>query len=88
MLLPLAGRPMLGYLLDRIRDVEEIDEIHRVTNAQFAPAFFDWAASDVTVHDDGTTSNEDRLGAIGDLAFTIERAGLERWTYLSLRATT
>ncbi len=78
MLLPLAGRPMLGYLLDRIRDVEEIDEIHLVTNAQFAPAFFDWAASDVTVHDDGTTSNEDRLGAIGDLAFTIERAGLER----------
>ena len=31
----------------------------------------------MTVHDDGTTSNDDRLGAIGDLAFTIERAGLE-----------
>ena len=31
----------------------------------------------VTVHDDGTTSNEDRLGAIGDLAFAIERGGLD-----------
>lgn len=68
---------MLDYLLDRIREVGEIDEVHLVTNAQFAPAFQDWAPEDVTVHDDGTTSNEDRLGAIGDIAFTIERAGLE-----------
>jgi glucose-1-phosphate thymidylyltransferase len=77
MLLPLAERPMLDYLLDRIREVGELDEIHLVTNAQFTPAFRDWAPSDVTVHDDGTTSNEDRLGAIGDIAFTIERAGLQ-----------
>jgi glucose-1-phosphate thymidylyltransferase len=77
MLLPLAGRPMLDYLLDKIREVEEIDELHLVTNARFAGAFRDWAPDDVTVHDDGTTSNEDRLGAIGDIAFTVERAGLE-----------
>ena len=77
MLLPLAGRPMLDYLLDRIREVEEIDAIHVVTNSRFAPTFSEWAPAGVTVHDDGTTSNEDRLGAIGDLAFTIERAGLE-----------
>jgi glucose-1-phosphate thymidylyltransferase len=77
MLLPLAERPMLDYLLDRIREVGEIDEIHLVTNAQFAPVFRDWAPEDVTVHDDGTRSNEDRLGAIGDIAFTTERAGLE-----------
>ena len=78
MLLPLAERPMLDFLLDRIRDVDELDEIHLVTNSRFAPAFRDWAPEDVTVHDDGTTSNEDRLGAIGDIAFTIERAGLSR----------
>ena len=77
MLLPLAERPMLDYLVDRLREVEELDEIHLVTNARFADAFRDWAPEDVTVHDDGTTSNEDRLGAIGDIAFAIERAGLE-----------
>jgi glucose-1-phosphate thymidylyltransferase len=77
MLLPLAERPMLDYLLDRIREVEEIGEIHVVTNSRFAAAFRDWAPEDVTVHDDGTTSNEDRLGAIGDIAFTIGRAGLD-----------
>jgi len=77
MLLPLAGRPMLDYLLDRIREVDDVEQIHLVTNSRFAPVFRDWAPDDVTVHDDGTSSNEDRRGAIGDLAFTIERAGLE-----------
>jgi glucose-1-phosphate thymidylyltransferase len=77
MLLPLAGRPMLDYLLDRVREVEDVEEIHLVTNSRFAAVFGEWAPEDVTIHDDGTTSNEDRLGAIGDLAFTIERAGLE-----------
>jgi glucose-1-phosphate thymidylyltransferase len=76
MLLPLAERPMLDYLLDRLREVGDLDEIHLVTNARFAEAFRDWAPEDVTVHDDGTTSNEDRLGAIGDIAFAIERGGL------------
>ena len=68
---------MLDYLVDRLREVDDLDEIHLVTNARFADAFRDWAPEDVTVHDDGTTSNEDRLGAIGDIAFAIERGGLE-----------
>jgi glucose-1-phosphate thymidylyltransferase len=76
MLLPLAERPMLDYLLDRIREVDEIDAIYLVTNARFAHAFEDWAPPDVTVHDDGTSSNDDRLGAIGDIAFTLDEAGL------------
>ncbi len=77
-LLPLGGRPMLDWVLDRIREVETVDEIHLVTNSRFAPAFARWAESkDVVVHDDGTSSNEDRLGAVGDLRFVIERAGLD-----------
>jgi glucose-1-phosphate thymidylyltransferase len=75
MLLPLAERPLLDYLVDRLREVE-LDEIQLVTNARFAAAFRDWAPDDVTVLDDGTTSNEDRLGAIGDIAFALERSGL------------
>jgi glucose-1-phosphate thymidylyltransferase len=77
MLLPLADRPMLDYLVDRLREVDELAAIHLVTNARFADAFRDWAPEDVAVHDDGTTSNEDRLGAIGDIAFAIERGELE-----------
>jgi glucose-1-phosphate thymidylyltransferase len=77
MLLPLAERPMLDYLVDRLREVHDLDAIHLVTNARFAEAFRDWAPEDVAVHDDGTTSNDDRLGAVGDIAFAIERGQLE-----------
>jgi glucose-1-phosphate thymidylyltransferase len=78
-LLPLAGRPMLDWLLDRVDELAEVDEVHVVTNHKFAAAFERWAEGRgrVRVHDDGTTTNEDRLGAVGDIAFTIERAGLD-----------
>ena len=81
-LLPLAGRPMLEYLYDKIAAVRDVDELHVVTNSRFADDFRAWAGSrhrplPAVVHDDGTTSNEDRLGAIGDVRFVIERAGLE-----------
>jgi glucose-1-phosphate thymidylyltransferase len=78
-LLPVGGRPMVDWILDRAQDVGEIDEVHVVTNSRFAQDFERWAASKdaVTVHDDGTSSNEDRLGAIGDVAFTLDRAAID-----------
>ena len=78
-LLPLAGRPMLDYLVDAIR-AAGVEEVHVVTNSRFAHDFERWAAGrdGVVVHDDGTSTNEDRLGAIGDIQFTVARGGLER----------
>jgi glucose-1-phosphate thymidylyltransferase len=76
-LLPVGGRPMLDWVLDRVREVGEVEGVHLVTNSRFAPAFSGWAeAHDVVVHDDGTTSNEDRLGAVGDLRLVIDAAAL------------
>jgi glucose-1-phosphate thymidylyltransferase len=80
-LLPLAGRPLIDYLCDKIAAVDEVDSIHVVTNARFADAFGRWAAGragppPLTVHDDGTATNEDRLGAIGDVRFVVREAGL------------
>jgi glucose-1-phosphate thymidylyltransferase len=78
-LLPVGGRPMVDWILDSLRAVAEIDDVHLVTNHRFAPDFERWARTreGITVHDDGTTSNEDRLGAMGDVAFTLERAGVD-----------
>src|ERR1051326_1410953 len=67
-LLPVGGRPMVDWIVDKIRETET-DEIHLVTNHRFAADFRRWAPNDVVVHDDGTTSNDDRLGAIGDIQF-------------------
>jgi glucose-1-phosphate thymidylyltransferase len=77
-LLPVGGKPMVDWILDRVRAAEEVEEVHVVTNSRFARDFEHWAMAKnaVTVHDDGTRSNDDRLGAIGDVAFTLERAGI------------
>ena len=77
-LLPVGGRPMLDWVLDSVRQVQDVDEVHLVTNSRFAPAFERWAETNgVLVYDDGTTSNNDRLGAVGDLRLAIEEAGLD-----------
>jgi glucose-1-phosphate thymidylyltransferase len=78
-LLQVNGRPILELLLERL-PLEELDAVYVVTNAKFADRFREWATSypaDVVVLDDGTTSEEDRLGAIGDLQLVIESEGLD-----------
>lgn len=80
-LLPVAGRPVLDYLLTQIFKVPAIDSIHVVSNARYFRAFEEWADNhrqaasargiSIEVHNDGSTSNADRLGAIGDLDFVL-----------------
>jgi glucose-1-phosphate thymidylyltransferase len=53
-----------------------------VTNAKFAGRFREFAASwpgpfELTVVDDGTTSDDDKLGAIGDLALVVRQEGID-----------
>ena len=73
-LLPVGGRPMIDWIIDKVDEVADVDEVHLVTNARFADDFSSWAPTrNVIVHDDGTASNEDRLGAIGDIAFVVDR---------------
>jgi glucose-1-phosphate thymidylyltransferase len=79
-LLPVGGRPMLEHLLERLADVEGLDEIYLVTNSKFAAAFRDWAAAreaDVRIVDDGTSDEESRLGAIGDLDLTMREGAID-----------
>ncbi len=76
-LLQVGGRPIIDWILEAVAVVPEVDEIHLVTNAGKIDAFRAWAVGrDVTLHDDGTTANEDRLGATGDIRFVLDRTGL------------
>ena len=76
-LLPVGGRPMVDWILDKIREAE-IDDVHLVTNGRFAEDFDRWATgTGVVVHDDGTATNETRLGAIGDIRFVQANADLD-----------
>ena len=80
-LLPVAGRPMVEHLLLRLEGVEGLDAIHLVTNSKFAGAFREWAAGwdgqEVQLVDDGTSDEETKLGAIGDLELTIRAAAID-----------
>jgi glucose-1-phosphate thymidylyltransferase len=82
-LLPVGGRPMIDHLLDRISEVDDVDAVHVVTNRKFAASFLAWADEHdpigvpIVVHDDGTTSEDDRRGAIGDIQFVVEQADID-----------
>jgi glucose-1-phosphate thymidylyltransferase len=78
-LLEVGGRPILELLLERL-PLAELDAIYVVTNAKFAQRFRDWAPGyreNVVVVNDGTSTEEDRLGAIGNLALVIEREQID-----------
>ena len=84
-LLPVAGRPMIDHVLDKFSACPEIDAIYVVTNRRYAPNFRAWSDShggmfaNKTIHivDDGTTSNEDRLGAIGDIGYVLRSHNID-----------
>lgn len=80
-LLKIGDSTILGRMLDDIDRIPEIDEHIIVTNHRFASIFEDWAKEQkytkkITVIDDGTSTNETRLGAVRDLQFAIEKAGV------------
>lgn len=66
-LLPVGGRPILDWLIDDLKN--EADEFIVVTNHKFAPVFYEWAAvqDNIRILDDGTETNETRLGAVKDI---------------------
>ena len=81
-LLPLAGRPILDHIVDVLDRCGEIRRMFLVTNARFAAHFSEWArqrsgGKSIRVLNDGTSSNETRLGAIGDIQFVLDHADVD-----------
>ena len=72
-LLPVKGKPILNYLFDDIDSIEQISEHIIITNHKFIGNFEKWLSIQHFQHpvillNDGTTTNEDRLGAVKDLS--------------------
>src|SRR5262245_58544846 len=83
-LLPIAGRPILEYLVDALEARPEISQVLVVVNARFHQQFLDWrdqhrgGTKPLRILNDGSTTNENRLGAIGDLQFALGELGPDR----------
>ncbi|MAG08132.1 hypothetical protein CMO89_01560 [Candidatus Woesearchaeota archaeon] len=76
-LLKISGKPIIEHIIEKVDEIKEIDEIFIVTNNKFFEHFNEWnkgfsSRFKIKILNDGTLSNDDRLGAIGDLNFVIK----------------
>src|SRR5437762_12667295 len=80
-LLDIAGKPMVAWVVEILHDVAEIETIYIVTNAKFFADFEAWAKNyqsknpnfPFKVINDGSTSDDNKLGAIGDINLVLTR---------------
>src|SRR6185503_5062849 len=82
-LLPVGVVPILERICGQLVEAGSFETIHVVTNHRFAGHYDEWLRDyrgrqrppcDVRIHDDRTTTPEDRLGAIGDIQFVVDAA--------------
>lgn len=84
-LLPVAGRPVIDYLMGQLAEMARLSAVHIVTNDRFFNHFVQWRQQwqksnqpgtiAVEIHNDGATANENRLGAAADLQLAMKKIG-------------
>jgi glucose-1-phosphate thymidylyltransferase len=81
-LLPIGNQPLLNYIVDDVLSISSIEEIILVSNHRFFDQFLTWKetfypTANIHILDDGSVTNEMRLGAIKDLRFAISAKKVE-----------
>ncbi|MFA5087989.1 MAG: nucleotidyltransferase family protein [Candidatus Omnitrophota bacterium] len=82
-LLEVQGKPIINYILEKIKDSEKLTQVLVVTNDKFYADFRKWRERqrafpvDIKVFNDGTKTPEDRLGSIGDIHYVLEREDVD-----------
>ncbi len=81
-LLKVGDKRMLEHILHKIEEVKNIDHIYIVTNNKFYNHFLGWkktfsSSIPITILNDMTMSNEDRLGAVGDIHFAVDKCSID-----------
>ncbi|PIN76086.1 hypothetical protein COV17_03250 [Candidatus Woesearchaeota archaeon CG10_big_fil_rev_8_21_14_0_10_36_11] len=69
--------PIIEHILEKLNTIKNIRDIYIVTNARFYDLFRTWhcnytSPKNIVLLNDGTTSNDDRLGAVGDIYHVIQ----------------
>lgn len=81
-LLKIKGITILDYILEKVETIEEINEIIIVSNNKFYDSFKKWSENykgkkQISILNDLSSSNETRLGAIGDINFAIKEKNID-----------
>jgi len=81
-LLEIKGKPIISYLTDKLEQLQDINDVIVITNHKFYDRFVNWEQGlttrlNIKIVDDGSTSNENRLGAIGDLNLVLQQEGVQ-----------
>ena len=79
-LLKVVEKTILDWLIDDIDTIGMVDEYVVISNHKYAHHFEDWVqtkAQKITVVDDGTSSNETRLGAVRDIQYAVETLNID-----------
>jgi len=81
-LLPVGGRTNIDRILDKAGVAEGWDRIYIITNDKFAGRFNEWLAAvsikdRITIINDGSTADDNRLGAIKDMALAIRKSAID-----------
>jgi len=79
-LLQIKGKAILDWLIDDIELSRAVSEYIIISNHKFAWKFIDWAKTKpykITVFDDGTETNQTRLGAVKDLQYAVEKLNID-----------
>lgn len=81
-LLPVGGKPMIDRIINKTKAIKGIDSIYVVSNHKFFKNFEEWALTSpyrpkISLIDDGTMTNETRLGAIRDMNLAIKTESIK-----------
>ena len=89
-LLVVGGKPIIEWLVDNLTGIPDLETIYVVTNDKFTADFQAWSQSYQKRHpefrfkivNDGSTSDDDKLGAIGDINFVVTHENLSQTSLL------
>lgn len=80
-LLEVKKRPIIDYIIDKLEEIEDINQIIVVSNNKFYKDFIEWKANrknfNITVLNNGVNYDFEKKGAVGDLIFALEKAFIE-----------
>ena len=79
-LLKVRDKTIMDWLVDDLESTGKIDEFIVVSNHKFINFFEEWKKTrnaNISIIDDGTTSNDNRLGAIADIELVIEKYNIK-----------